>query len=230
MGETTLGSEAIRGLLICLGVLGLAAIGGVLRIRDDWKALRHKLFRPNEGVEKSSRPGRVVERLDSDRWDTAFGESLARACRDFEGEGTSARSAFEGVAAAREELWPLVDTVARRAMTSGDLESALVRIDRAIVYLLVFPGRHDDRRRFRGYQAFARGWPAHASAVRRAASGEGSNLPVVGLLYFLGLDAREGTLLVSYEGDDGPRFSPDLAEPPGGPTGAPALTYEFSMA
>jgi hypothetical protein len=228
MGETTLGSEALWGLLICLGILGLAVTGAVLRVRDDWKALRHKLFRPDESLERSSRPGRVAERLASDRWDAAIRETLARACRDFEGEETPARSAFESVAAAGERLRPIVDEVAKRAMTSGDLESALVRIDRAIVYVLVFPGRHDDRRRTRGYEALSQGWPAHASAVRRAA-GEGGDLPMVGLLYFLGLDAREGALLVAYEGDDGCHYPPDLAEPPGAP-GEPALTYEFSMA
>jgi hypothetical protein len=202
--------------------------GAVVRARDDWRGLRHRLFRPNEDLEKSSGPGRVAERLGSDRWDAAFRETLGRACRDFEGEGPAARAALESVAAAGEELRPVVDAVANRAMMSGDLESALVRIDGAIVYVLAFPGRHDDRRRFRGYGALAGGWPAHDAAVRRAATLDGGELPMIGLLYFLGLDAREGTLLAAYEGDDGRRLPHDLAEPPGGPTAEPALTYEFS--
>src|SRR5438309_359182 len=102
IGQTTLSDDAVRGLLICLGILGLAVAGAVVRIRDDGKALRHKLFRPNQGVEKSSRPGRVAERLGSFGWEEAFGATLARACRDFENPGTSADAAFESVALAED--------------------------------------------------------------------------------------------------------------------------------
>ena len=49
---TWLSDEAIRGLLICLGLLGLAVGGAVFRAREDWKALRHKLFRRDEDQER----------------------------------------------------------------------------------------------------------------------------------------------------------------------------------
>jgi hypothetical protein len=52
---------------------------------------------------------------------------------------------------------------------------------------------------------------------------------MIALLYFLGLDARDGTLVVAYEGDDTRRFPPELAETPGGALSAPSLTYHFAL-
>jgi hypothetical protein len=114
-----------------------------------------------------------------------------------------------------------------RAMTEGDLQSALVRLDNALVYFLVFPGRPEDRRTLRRHPAIADGWPAHAASVR-AAAGLGQS-PMIALLYFLGLDARDGTLAVAYEGDDTRRFPPELAEPSGGALNGPGLTYDFAL-
>ena len=134
------------------------------------------------------------------------------ARRETGAEGGTVAAALEAVEAAEETLRPLVDSVALDAMTSGDLRSALVRIDKVIVYVLVFPGRHDDRRAFRRYEAFSEGWLAHTAAVRRAARDGGSATPMVALLYFLGLDAHDGTLLVAYEGDDEHRYPKELSE------------------
>jgi hypothetical protein len=233
MGVMTLGGEDLKFLLVFLGLFALALTGAILQTRHEWRALRHKLFKPNDGLAKLARPGRVSERLASERWDTAFRETLGTARRDFAAEGGSVAAAFEAVVSAEERLQPVVDTVALRAMSCGDLQSALVRIDNAIVYVLVFPGRHEDRRTFRRYEAFSDGWPAHAAAVRRASSDGGSAPPMVALLYFLGLDAHDGTLLVAYEGDDGRRYPAELAEASGGPAvarGGTGLTYEFALA
>src|SRR4051812_15951665 len=103
MGGTTLSSEALGGLLFCLGLLALAVAGAILHTRHEWRALRHKLFKPHEGMAKSSRPGRVAERLASGRWDAAFHETLERARHDLAAEGGTAVAAFEAVASAREE-------------------------------------------------------------------------------------------------------------------------------
>jgi hypothetical protein len=83
-------------------------------------------------------------------------------------------------------------------MAEGEIRSVLVRLKDVLVYVLVFPGRHDDRRTRRRSESLARGWPAHAQAVLKAA-GSRESLPLLSLLYFLGLDARSGTLLVSYD-------------------------------
>ena len=57
--------------------------------------------------------------------------------------------------------------IAIRAMTDGDLRSVLVRLEQGIVYLLVFPGKHEDRRTLRRYPSLEKGWPAHAASDPR---------------------------------------------------------------
>ncbi len=117
--------------------------------------------------------------------------------------------------------------IAIRAMTDGDFRSALVRLEQGIVYLLVFPGKHEDRRTLRRYPSLEKGWPAHAASVR-ASAGAGS-APMVALLYFLGLDAHDGTLLVAYEGDDKRRFAVEMAEPPQTAPAGAGLSYDFAL-
>jgi hypothetical protein len=233
MGATALGSEQMKFLLIVLGLLALATTGAILHIRHEWRALRHKLLRSQDGLAKLARPGRVAERLASGRWESAFRDTLGAAGRDAAADGGNVAAAFEAVVSAEERLRPVVDSVASEAMKCGDLQSAVVRLDKVIVYVLVFPGRHEDRRTFRRYEAFSEGWPAHAAAVRRASTDGGSAPPMVALLYFLGLDAHDGTLLVAYEGDDGCRYPSELADVSGGAAGSrggSSLTYEFALA
>ncbi len=232
MRETTLSSAELRFLVLLLGFLALAMSGAILHTRHEWKALKHKLFKPHDGLVKSSRPGRIAERLSSARWDSAFRETLEKARRDLASTGETAAAAFEAMAAAEDMLGKTVGSVALRAMARGELQSAVVRIDKAIVYVLVFPGRHDDRRVFRRFEPLSEGLPAHAAAVRRAAGGGGSAPPLVALVYFLGLDARDGSLLAAYEGDDGRRYAAELSPTSHGPPGAtcePGLTYQFAL-
>jgi hypothetical protein len=233
MPVTGLGSEQLTFLLVSLGLLAFAITGALLHVRHEWTAVRHKLFKSQDGRTKLARPGRIAERLTSARWDAAFRETIGMARREAGAEGGNVAAALEAVEAAEESLRPLVDSVALDAMTSGDLKSALLQIDKVIVYVLVFPGRHDDRRALRRYEAFSDGWPAHAAAVRRAARDGESALPMVALLYFLGLDAHDGTLLVAYEGDDEHRYPKELSEVSGGPAvaeDATSLTYKFALA
>ncbi len=228
MWQSTLSGDDLRTLLVLLTLHAAAVTGVIIHSRSDWRVLRHRLFRPYEGLEKLSRPGRVEERLSSERWEAAFHETLERSRRDFEGERNVAAAILMAVENDREAFGTLVKEIASRAMTEGDLRSALVRLDKALVYILVFPGRHEDRRTLRRYTAFSDGWPAHAANVR--AVDEAGNSPMISLLYFLGLDARDGTLLVAYEGDDGRRFPAELTEPSGGAINGSSLTYDFALA
>jgi hypothetical protein len=228
MGQATNGGDPLATVLILLAFFAAATTGIIIHSRYEWGILRYRLFRPPEGLSNLSRPSRVATRLSSGRWDAAFHNTLERSRRDFEGEGNAVAAAVLGtIANGGEVLGSIVKEIALRAMTEGDLQSALVRLDNALVYFLVFPGRHEDRRTLRRHPAIADGWPAHAASVR-AAAGLGQS-PMIALLYFLGLDARDGTLAVAYEGDDTRRFPPELAEPSGGALNGPGLTYDFAL-
>jgi hypothetical protein len=234
MGEAPWTDGQLVTLLVFLGLVALAAAGVILHARSEWRALRHVLFKPDEEQAGLSRPSRVAERLAPDRWGEVFRATLAEARRDLgAAPAGAAGAALEAVCQAEEALAPRVREVALRAMTGGEPRSTVVRLGAVTVYALVVPGRQEDRRALRRHEALAGGWPAHAAAVRRAAAeGAGTAPPLVALIYYLGLDARDGTLLLAYEGDDGRWFPEELAGV-GAPAEAPAgpvRAYGFALA
>jgi hypothetical protein len=217
MGEMTLGADELKTILVPLALIVAAAIGAMLHMRHQWRALRHKLAQPVEDRTGRDRPCRVEDRLGPGRLGGPAREVLERLRRDLEADGDAEGvAAVTAVAGAGERLDSLLREVATRAIAGGELRSALVRLDEALAYLLVFPGRREDPRTLRRYEVLSEGWRAHAAALREAAGGAAAP-PLVALLYFLGLDAREGSLLVACEGDRGSRFPEELAEPAVGP-------------
>jgi hypothetical protein len=228
MSQTLPGGNEVVTLLVLLALFSAAIIGFIMHTRAEWRALRHKLFRRLEGAEKLSKPSGVAARLSSPRWDAAFRETLERSQRDFEAGGnTTAAAILRAVHDGGEQFPEMVRDIASRAMTPGELESALVRLEQGLVYVLVLPGRYEDRRTLKRYPSLADGWPEHAASIR-AAAGAGKS-PMIALLYFLGLDAHDGSLLVAYEGDDSRRFPAALGEPPVSELNSPALTYDFAL-
>jgi hypothetical protein len=233
MGEMTLRADELTAILVPLALFLAAAIGTFLHMRHEWRALRHKLSQPAGAEGSQGKACRVEERLAADRLGGPARELLGRLRRDLEDGGDAeGAAAVAAVAAADERLDPLLGSVAARAVTGGELRSALVRLDEALGYVLVFPGRRGDPRTIRRYQALSDGWPAHAAAIRDAAGGPTAP-PLVALLYFLGLDARECSVLVAYDGDRGSRFPEELAGASAGPLAdgdAPALARDFVLA
>jgi hypothetical protein len=228
MSQTTLRSDDIVPFLIVVGLVSAAIIGIIMHTRAEWGALRHTLARRLESAQALSRPSRVALRLSSPGWDAAFRDTLERSSRDFEAEGNAAASALLRAAQDRSEDFPeLTRELASRAMTEGDLQSALVRLEQGLIYFLIFPGRHEDRRTLRRFPSLADGWPEHAANVRATASA--GKAPMIALLYFLGLDAHDGTILVAYDGDDNRRFPAELGEPPLCASTGPSLTYDFVL-
>ena len=224
--------EDVRTWGILLALLALGLGGAIFHSRHEWRALRHKLYRPVEGPKTLSRPSRLARRLASEQWNTVFREALAQSGHDSEARGNSAATAaMAAVGRNAERLAPVVQEVALGAMTEGEVHSALMRLDEALVYVLAFPGRHEDKRTFRRSEAFSEGWQAHAAAVHSAA-GARKDLPMISLLFFLGIDAQSGTLLTAYEGEEGSLYPTELAEPPNGtnrlPEG-PRLCHDFVL-
>ena len=167
MLTTPLVGDEVKAVLVVTALVLLGVTGFIVHTRGEWRRLRHRLFKRLEVAEGVSHPSRVAARLFSPRWDAAFHETLERALRDFEAEGNTAAAAILRAASDRNEPFrEMAREIAIRAMTDGDLRSALVRLEQGIVYLLVFPGRHEDRRTLRRYPSLEKGWPAHAASVR----------------------------------------------------------------
>jgi hypothetical protein len=216
MGPISLADDDLRMILMLLGLLVLGISGATLHARHEWKALRHKLFQSVESPKALSLPSRLAQRLDRERWESTFRETLSRSRRDFQVTGNAtAVAAMETVERNAERLAPVVEETALCAMTEGELRSALLRLEELLVYVLVFPGRHDDRRTFRRSESLAHGWPAHSQAVLGAVD-QSKSAQMLSFLYFLGVDAVSGTLLVAYDGEGGSFFPQELADPVNG--------------
>jgi hypothetical protein len=212
MGPISLAGDDLRAILMFLGLLVLGISGATLHSRHEWKALRHKVFKRVDCPQALSLSSRLAQRLGTERWQAAFRETLARSRHDFQVAGNPAAVAgMQTVERNADRLEPVVRETALCAMTEGELRSALLRLEELLVYVLVFPGRHDDRRTFRRSEALAHGWPAHAKAVLGVAD-QHKSAQMLSLLYFLGVDAMNGTLLVAYDGEGGSIFPKELAD------------------
>jgi hypothetical protein len=233
MGQIPLAGGDLRTIAILLGLVILGISGAVLHARHEWRMLRYKLFRPVESNQTLTLPSRLAQRLGRGWWESTFPGMLAHSLQDIKAAGnSSAAAAVQVVAQNAERLIPLVQEVALCAMTEGELRSVVVRLGDVLVYVLVCPGRHDDRRTMRRSESLARGWPAHAQAVLKAADPRES-LPLLSLLYFLGLDARSGTLLVAYDDAQRSVHPAELADAANGSvpcTAVAGLSQDFVLA
>ncbi len=120
--------EDVRTWGILLALLALGLGGAIFHSRHEWRALRHKLYRPVEGPKTLSRPSRLARRLASEQWNTVFREALAQSGHDAEARGNSAAAAaMAAVGRNAERLAPVVQEVALGAMTEGEVHSALMR-------------------------------------------------------------------------------------------------------
>jgi hypothetical protein len=229
--------EDPRTPAVALALLLLALTGIALYSRSEWRTLRYILFRRLTGLAELERAGLVASHLEPARWDAGFRSWLERARGDVErAAGPAARAAFEALSAAGPTLAPRVREMAEQAMVHGAIRSSLIRLDGVLVYVLACPGRPEDRRAWRRCETLAEGWTAHATALRRAAMdrpGDGPDgdvaPPLVALIAFLGLDARDGMLLVAIEGD-GEHLGPAILDGTAAARGEPAFTYPFALA
>src|SRR5262245_56897212 len=78
MGEMPLGADELKAILVVVVLLAAGTAGALLHMRHEWRALRHKLFQPEEGKAGWSRPSRVSERLDPSRLGDEAREMLGR--------------------------------------------------------------------------------------------------------------------------------------------------------
>ena len=166
MGEMTLGADELKTILVPLALIVAAAIGAMLHMRHEWRGCVTS-WRSRRWTARAE-IGRAGSRIGWAR--AAWGARLARsraAAPDLEADGDAEGvAAVTAVAGAGERLDPLLREVATRAMAGGELRSALVRLDEALAYLLVFPGRREDPRTLRRYEVLSEGWRAHAAALR----------------------------------------------------------------
>jgi hypothetical protein len=219
-------------VLLVVVVVLLVAIA-----RTRWLGLRPHLFRKTAAVTALEMPGLLARHLDSTLWARIFQTTLARAGQALaRQEGAVAQEA----AAALDRLGPVEGALAAtshemavRVVKTGTLQSFLARVQEQFVYVLVFPARHEHSGLFRRHVGFADGWVEHVAQLRRQGADEEQSGALLCLLYFLGPQAADGTLLVAYDGSAGQLVPADLVPAAGGADGALlrfAERFDFQLA
>jgi hypothetical protein len=189
-----------------LNVLMKAATGLVplailfLYVRKKWWAVKPKL---QQGVSEAQEDRSATGRLQRG-WAAALEKCLLQSKQALVSSGTrEARRAASILAQASTldgRLVELSQETAMRALQTGDLQSCLIRLKGAAIYLLAFPGAHDRAQALRRYGAFSEGWSAHADAIREGIRA-GDVPPILSLAFFVRPDARSGSMVVGF--DDG---------------------------
>jgi hypothetical protein len=209
----------------------------VLIARARWLGIRQQMFRKTPAAEALCRPGILDTHLNAELWERVFKATLARATQTIgRQDGDVAREAAAALARLRPVEGALATPAhqtALKAARTGTLQSCLARTPEQLVYVLVFPARHEHSGLFRRHEGFADGWVEHVAGFRRQLEEADRSAPLLCLLYFLGSQAADGTLVVAYEGEAGRLMPADLVPAADGEDG-PALRmaggFDFQLA
>jgi hypothetical protein len=130
-----------------------------------------------------------------------LGEAQATLARDERPQAQqAARLLAQLPALAGKALAELARDAARS--DAGAVRSRLVQQASGALYLVAVPGHAGEPRALRRQQGFAEGWLAHMERLRASVRQSGvSTGPITALVVFLGADASQGTLLVSFHDD-----------------------------
>jgi hypothetical protein len=184
--------------------------------RKRWIKLRPTLAARPGAVAERERPGLLAENLAQERWEKSVGITLkgveAALLTDGSAIAAKAATALREVTPLPPTLAAITQQAAATAIESGELQTRLIATKPTAVFTLVCPARHAHVRLLRKHPAFADGWLEYAAQLRRGLAENGSQTDVLFLLFFLGPDARDGTLAVAFEADDGRLATAELLD------------------
>jgi len=96
------------------------------------------------------------------------------------------------------KLSEAVQSLLTKSTETAAVQSGLIRAGASYAYIVVVPNRHEHPHLIRRYECFAGGWSQHAKLVKASLIASGPFDSLIGYLFFINPDAKEGVLLVSY--------------------------------
>ncbi len=214
--------------LIWAGAFASVIYWIALYARWRWKALQSKMNTKPPHVQELERPGLLGEHLKAAQWSRALSGAMVRAGQSLSRlnhpAAVAASAALKTVLPMSSDFEKATQTAAERTLTSGELQSLLIKSGDSICYVLVFPGRHEHVKLFRRYPPFAEGWIEHVSHLRR----ELDAAKLLTFLCFLGPGAREGILLLAYDSDNA-KLRPAMLVDEDETTGSDSLPFDESF-
>jgi len=187
--------------IVLMGAIGVSPLAFLfLYVRRKWRKIKPKL---QEGIPQSTEDRSAAGRL-SKGWAVAFEKCLHQSKHALASSET--REAHRAAAILNQafslegNLTELTQELALSALRTGELQTCLIRLKGAALYVLAFPGDHDRAQALRRYGTFSEGWIAHADAIREGIRA-GDVPPILSLAFFVRPDARSGSMVVGF--DDG---------------------------
>lgn len=184
------------GVLLAGAVFIAAPLVAFFRLRDRWEKL------PAASKQKpSAKAGRdgATTRLRR-AWVGLLERALRVAGERYKTNVILASALAETVDAIRMFAGP-TERLAIAGANDGQLHSWLGVARNRAIYVLIFPGKHDQPSVFRAHAGLSAGWLRHLEALRAQLAAESHVESVLALILLVPADARKGELLVSF--DDG---------------------------
>jgi hypothetical protein len=89
--------------------------------------------------------------------------------------------------------------LALEVLETGELHSVLVKIDNVVVYILFFPGLHDQPSLLKRYKSFSKGWVSHIEQMRTLLPSEAEQFALAELALFLTPNLRQGVMHLAFQ-------------------------------
>lgn len=190
----------VIALVIILMVVGFLAVAVYLSIR--WDRLKTELFPQFDIVALNNEISPKNESLQNRRWLKDIQLIIAGANRAVEREKSSEiqvqTESFQKIESIGAKFAEAVRSVITKSLETAELHTLLVNIQGLYVYVVVIPNRHEYPHLIRRYSPFSAGWVYHINLIKNSLAHNGDALTLIGYLFFLSPDFKEGIVLVSY--------------------------------
>lgn len=196
--------------VIILTIVGFLAVVVYLSIR--WERLKTELFPQLDVVTLNNEISPKNESPQNRRWLKDIQLILAGANRAVEKEMSSEiqvqAEPFQKIESVAPKLAEAVRSVITKSLDTAELHTLLVNIQGLYVYVVVVPNRYDYPHLIRRYSTFSGGLIYHINLIKNSLEHNGNDPTLIGYLFFLSPDFKEGIVLVSYS-DAQTDFVPD---------------------
>ena len=187
-------------LIILLLIIGFVLVAIYLNIR--WNRLKPELFPQLDVISIDDKISPAAESVQNRRWLNDIQSILLGVHRAIEREkSTEIRvqaEPFQKFEAIAPKFAEAVRSVIVKSLDSAELHTLLVKIQDLYAYIVVVPNRHEYPHLIRRYSPFSAGWTYHINLIKNSLAHNGDTPILVGYLFFLSPDSKEGIVLVSY--------------------------------
>jgi hypothetical protein len=209
-------------MLIFLDILIVIVLIGafVYWTRRKWKTIRPLVYDDNNSPEKdgaTEKKGGISERMSKDNWIERFHSGLFQTIDKIgEIKNNEILPVVEVINNMRKNYIQLLDEKTHdlmlKIMEIGTLQSILLDVGGMYIYILVFPGLHDQPVLLKRYSPFVHGLVSHIEELRKALQINEAKVNLIQLIIFLSPNLREGTMHLAFQNSSLQLFPVDLLD------------------